>query len=344
MKLTYEDSGVNREKGYEEVSMIKELVKKTHTDDVLNGLGGFAGLMRIKTEEMEDPVLVSGTDGVGTKLMIAQEMDIHDTIGIDLVAMCVNDVLCQGARPLFFLDYIATGELKPHKMKEIVAGVTEGCLQGKSALIGGETAEMPGLYGEDDYDLAGFSVGIVDKKDIITGEEIKPGDVALALNSSGIHSNGYSLVRLVLEKNNINYPDTLEGYDRPIGEVLLEPTRIYAKEVLALLDKIDIHGIAHITGGGIYENIPRVLPEGMGLEIEISKDHVPQVFKTLQDLGGIETTEMFNTFNMGLGMVLFIPQEDLELAKEVLDDLGTGYRQVGEVTEAFEGVQLKWLD
>lgn len=344
MKLTYEDSGVNREKGYEEVSMIKELVKKTHTDDVLNGLGGFAGLMRINTKDMEDPVLVSGTDGVGTKLMIAQEMDIHDTIGIDLVAMCVNDVLCQGATPLFFLDYIATGELKPHKMKEIVSGVTEGCVQGKSALIGGETAEMPGLYGEDDYDLAGFSVGIVDKKDIITGEAIEKGQIALALNSSGVHSNGYSLVRLVLEKNNIKYTDTLDGYDKPIGEVLLEPTRIYAEEVLSLLDKMDLHGIAHITGGGIYENIPRVLPDGLGLEIEISKDDVPQIFKTLQELGGIETMEMFNTFNMGLGMVLFISAEDLELAEEILQKVGTGYRVVGEVTDAFEGVQLKWLD
>lgn len=344
MKLTYEDSGVSREKGYEEVSLIKELVKKTHTQDVLNDLGGFAGLMRINTKEMEEPVLVSGTDGVGTKLMIAQEMDRHDTIGIDLVAMCVNDVLCQGATPLFFLDYIATGELKPHKMKEIVSGVTEGCIQGKSALIGGETAEMPGLYGKDDYDLAGFSVGLVDKKDIITGEDIEKGHVAIALNSSGVHSNGYSLVRLVLEKNNIKFTDTLEGYDRSIGEVLLEPTRIYAEEVLSLLEKIKIRGIAHITGGGIYENIPRVLPKGLGLEVEVAQSDVPQIFRTLQELGGIETTEMFNTFNMGLGMVLFIAKEDVEQAEEILSKIGSGYRIVGEVTDEFEGVQLKWQD
>lgn len=342
MKLTYKDSGVDVKKGYEEVQLIKGMVESTHNKQVLTGLGGFAGLFALNNEDYKEPVLVSGTDGVGTKLMIAQALDKHNTIGIDLVAMCVNDVLCQGAKPLFFLDYIATGELEPKKMQSIIQGVVDGCKQSDSALIGGETAEMPDLYDPDSYDLAGFSVGVVDKEKIITGEAIKAGDMAIALKSSGIHSNGLSLARKALEVNDIDFKDTLEGYDQSIGEVLLTPTKIYAKEINSLLDKVSIHGIAHITGGGLDENLSRVFPEGTGLKIHWPQENVPQIFQTIQQLGNVETQEMFNTFNMGIGMVVFIPEESLDEAISILNDLGSEFEVLGAVDNQTKGIEVTW--
>ncbi|SDI83791.1 phosphoribosylformylglycinamidine cyclo-ligase [Dolosicoccus paucivorans] len=342
MKLTYKDSGVDVKKGYEEVQLIKGMVESTHNKQVLTGLGGFAGLFALNKDEYKEPVLVSGTDGVGTKLMIAQALDKHDTIGVDLVAMCVNDILCQGAKPLFFLDYIATGELDPEKMQAIIQGVVDGCKQSDSALIGGETAEMPDLYDPESYDLAGFSVGVVDKEKIITGEAIKPGDVAIALKSSGIHSNGLSLARKALEVNDIDFKDTLEGYDKSIGEVLLTPTKIYAKEINGLLEKVSLHGIAHITGGGLDENLMRVLPKETGLKIHWPQENVPQVFQTIQQLGNVETQEMFNTFNMGIGMVVFVPEDSLEEAQNILNDLGSEFEVLGAVDNQTEGIEVTW--
>ncbi|MGX7349299.1 phosphoribosylformylglycinamidine cyclo-ligase [Dolosicoccus paucivorans] len=342
MKLTYKDSGVDVKKGYEEVQLIKGMVESTHNKQVLTGLGGFAGLFALNKDEYKEPVLVSGTDGVGTKLMIAQALDKHDTIGVDLVAMCVNDILCQGAKPLFFLDYIATGELDPEKMQAIIQGVVDGCKQSDSALIGGETAEMPDLYDPESYDLAGFSVGVVDKEKIITGEAIKPGDVAIALKSSGIHSNGLSLARKALEVNDIDFKDTLEGYDKSIGEVLLTPTKIYAKEINGLLEKVSLHGIAHITGGGLDENLTRVLPKETGLKIHWPQENVPQVFQTIQQLGNVETQEMFNTFNMGIGMVVFVPEDSLEEAQNILNDLGSEFEVLGAVDNQTEGIEVTW--
>lgn len=342
MKLTYKDSGVDIKKGYEEVQLIKGMVESTHNKQVLTGLGGFAGLFALNQEDYKEPILVSGTDGVGTKLMIAQALDKHDTIGIDLVAMCVNDILCQGAKPLFFLDYIATGELDPEKMKDIIQGVVDGCKQSDSALIGGETAEMPDLYDAKSYDLAGFSVGVVDKDKIITGEAIQPGDVAIALKSSGIHSNGLSLARKALEVNDIEYTQTLEGYDQSIGEVLLTPTKIYAQEITQLLNKVPVHGIAHITGGGLDENLSRVLPEGTGLKVHWPQENVPQIFQTIQALGNVDTQEMFNTFNMGIGMIVFIPESSLDEATAVLESLDSEFKVLGAVDDETKGLELTW--
>lgn len=342
MGLNYEAAGVNIEAGYEQVKLIKESIKRTTTENVLTDVGGFSGLVRLGAPEMEDPILVSGTDGVGTKLILAQELGIHNTVGIDLVAMSVNDILCQGAKPLFFLDYIATGKLVPEKMAEIVAGVAEGCVQSHAALVGGETAEMPGLYSEDEYDLAGFAVGVVDRKDVITGHDIAEGDVAIGISSSGVHSNGFSLVRLILEKNNIAFTDTLEGYDKPIGEVLLTPTKIYVDQVKALISKVKVKGISHITGGGLYENVPRILPEGVGIEIDTKVIPKPQVFDTLQELGNVSDKDMYNTFNMGVGMIFFVSAEDVDISLEALKNSGEEAFVLGEVTSEFEGVDLQW--
>lgn len=342
MGLDYEASGVNKEAGYKQVSLIKDMVKKTHTPGVLTDVGGFAGLFAPDFTDMEEPVLVSGTDGVGTKLLLAQELDIHNTVGIDLVAMSVNDILCQGAKPLFFLDYIATGKLIPEKMAEVVEGVTEGCLQSEASLIGGETAEMPGLYEEDEYDLAGFAVGIVDRSKVITGQEIEQGDIAIGLPSTGVHSNGFSLVRAILEKNNIAFTDKIEGFEKSIGEELLTPTKIYLKEVQALVDKNMVRGLSHITGGGLYENIPRILPEGLGLTIDTGVIPNLNIFESLQELGKIETKEMYSTFNMGVGMVAFVSEKEAEEAVSVLEEVGTKPFILGSVTDEFEGVELDW--
>lgn len=341
MGLDYKAAGVDKEAGYKQVQLIKDMVQATFTDEVLTDVGGFSGLFQPNLTDVAEPVLVSGTDGVGTKLKIAQALDKHDTIGIDLVAMCVNDILCQGARPLFFLDYIATGKLDPEKMATIVSGVAEGCKQSSSALIGGETAEMPGLYGENEYDLAGFSVGMVDKKKIITGKDITAGDVAIGLASSGVHSNGFSLVRAVLDKHAIDFKDTVEGIDGPIGEALLEPTKIYANEIQALLQEVEIKGLAHITGGGLYENLPRVLPETFGIEIDTTVIPEQKIFQVIQELGGIATEEMYNTFNMGVGMVAFVSEEDTDQTLALLRAQGTEAFVLGQVSNAVEGVQLK---
>ncbi|MDU2219649.1 phosphoribosylformylglycinamidine cyclo-ligase [Finegoldia magna] len=327
MGLTYKDSGVDKEKGYEEVQIIKEIVKKTHGKEVLTGIGGFAGLFKPEISDMKEPVLVSGTDGVGTKIKLAMELDKHDTVGIDLVAMCVNDVLCQGAKPLFFLDYIATGSLKPKKMADLVRGVAEGCSQSECALIGGETAEMPGLYKKNDYDLAGFAVGIVDRDKIIDGSNIKEGDVAIALSSSGVHSNGFSLVRAALDVANVKLSDKFE--DTTVGERLLVPTRIYEKEISALLKEVEIKGIAHITGGGLYENVPRMLPENIGIEFDLKESEIDSVFKAIQKWGNVETKEMFSTFNMGIGMVIVVDAKDVDKSLEILQKIDPKAKKCG---------------
>lgn len=327
MGLTYKDSGVDKEKGYEEVQIIKEIVKKTHGKEVLTGIGGFAGLFKPEISDMKEPVLVSGTDGVGTKIKLAMELDKHDTVGIDLVAMCVNDVLCQGAKPLFFLDYIATGSLKPEKMADLVRGVAEGCTQSECALIGGETAEMPGLYKENDYDLAGFAVGIVDREKIIDGSNIKEGDVAISLSSSGVHSNGFSLVRAALDMANVKLSDKFE--DTTVGERLLVSTRIYEKEISALLKEVQIKGIAHITGGGLYENVPRMLPENIGIEFDLKESEIDPVFKAIQEWGNVETKEMFSTFNMGIGMVVVVDAKDVDKSLEILQKIDPKAKKCG---------------
>ncbi|MEC1387249.1 phosphoribosylformylglycinamidine cyclo-ligase [Aerococcus viridans] len=340
MGLDYKSAGVNKEAGYQQVQLIKDMMKATYTDQVMTETGGFSGMVELGASDMKAPVLVSGTDGVGTKLMVAQEVGIHDTVGMDLVAMCVNDIICQGAKPLFFLDYIATGKLVPEKMASIVQGVADGCKQAGAALIGGETAEMPGMYGEDDYDLAGFAVGLVDKEKIISGKDIKAGDIAIALPSSGVHSNGFSLVRAILEKNNISFNDQYRDTNRTVGEVLLTPTKIYAKDVLALIEAVTVKGLAHITGGGLFENIPRTLPEGLGLAV--NRDQIPtlDIFDYLQDLGQVAEDEMFGTFNMGVGMVIFLDPADVDTALQVLAANNSGAFKLGQVTTQADGVSF----
>ena len=306
-KLTYKDSGVDIHAGYETVRLIRDHVKRTYTKGVVSDIGGFGGMFAIDKDAYEEPVLVSGTDGVGTKLMIAFKTDRHDTIGEDAVAMCVNDVICQGAKPLFFLDYIATGRLLPEKTADIVKGVANGCVKAGAALIGGETAEMPGLYSEGEYDIAGFCVGIVDKKKIIDGSKIIEGDVLIGIPSSGIHSNGYSLVRKVFfDRNNYSVDEYIDELGCTLGESLITPTRIYPKLILDLISKFEIKGMSNITGGGFYENIPRMFPEGITADIETENIDVLPIFRLIQKEGNIDTDEMYSTFNMGIGMVLAV--------------------------------------
>ena len=338
MGLDYKSAGVNKEAGYQQVQLIKDMMKATYTDQVMTETGGFSGMVELGASDMKAPVLVSGTDGVGTKLIVAQEVGIHDTVGMDLVAMCVNDIICQGAKPLFFLDYIATGKLVPEKMASIVQGVADGCKQAGAALIGGETAEMPGMYSEDAYDLAGFAVGLVDKEKIISGKDIKAGDIAIALPPSGVHSNGFSLVREILEKNNISFNDQYRDTNRTVGEVLLTPTKIYAKDVLALIDAVTVKGLAHITGGGLFENVPRTLPEGLGLAINRNQIPTLDIFDYLQDLGQVAEDEMFGTFNMGVGMVIFLDPADVDAALQVLAANDSGAFKLGQVTTQTDGV------
>lgn len=341
MPINYKDAGVDVANGQKEVELIKKLVEKTQSENVLSKLGGFSGLFSLENLNIKNPVLVSGTDGVGTKVMLAQMMDKHDTIGIDCVAMCVNDILCQGAKPLFFLDYIACGKLIPEKMEKIVKGVADGCLQANSSLIGGETAEMPGLYKENDYDLAGFCVGIVDKEKIITGEKIKKGDHIFGLKSSGIHSNGYSLVRkIVLEKEKLSLDEKIEGLDTSLGEELLKPTKIYVKEILALLEKIEINGLSHITGGGFYENIPRMIPEGLCAKIDVRNIPLPKIFSLLEKWGELDKKDMYETFNMGVGLVFAADKNDIEKVKEIIDE--DELLDLGEVIENDEKIDLKF--
>jgi phosphoribosylformylglycinamidine cyclo-ligase len=341
MALTYKESGVDKEAGYKEVQLIKNLVKKTHIPGVLSDLGGFSGLFQLDTNEYKEPVLVSGTDGVGTKLKLAFMMDKHDTIGEDCVAMCVNDILCQGAKPLFFLDYIATGKLIPEKMAAIVEGVSNGCIKARTALIGGETAEMPGFYNENEYDMAGFCVGVVDKNKIINGFEIQEGDLIIGLPSTGIHSNGYSLVRkIVFEKQNLNVDSYIDELGSTIGEELLKPTRIYVDPVYDLIQRFNIKGLSHITGGGFYENIPRMLPKGLSANIDCSNIDTPKIFKLLQDWGNISIDEMYSTFNMGVGMILVIAKKELEDIEKYLVDKDEKFYLLGEIKKGDEGVVL----
>lgn len=333
-KLTYKDAGVDTKEGERAVSLMKEHVKKTFNDNVLTGLGSFGGLFRLPVEGMKEPVLVSGTDGVGTKLQIAFMMDKHNTVGIDCVAMCVNDVLCQGATPLFFLDYIATGKVTAEKIADIVSGIAEGCAQGKSALIGGETAEMPGFYGEDEYDMAGFSVGIVDKEKIITGDAIKEGNAIIGIPSSGIHSNGYSLVRKIFfEKMGYTVDTHIDELGETLGEALLRPTRIYANACGAVTPNFDVKGIVHITGGGFFENIPRVLPDDIAVSIDRGTWKELPIFGLIQKCGDIEDMEMFSTFNMGIGMMMFVDEKDADAVVKALKDAGEEASVIGKTVK-----------
>lgn len=341
MGLTYKDAGVDKEAGYKEVQLIKGLIKKTHIPGVLSDIGGFSGLFQLDTNKFKEPVLVSGTDGVGTKLRVAFMMDKHDTIGEDAVAMCANDILCQGAKPLIFLDYIATGKLVPEKMASIVEGVSNGCIKAGCALIGGETAEMPGFYSEDEYDIAGFCVGVVDKTKIINGSTIQEGDVILGLPSSGIHSNGYSLVRkIVFEKENMDVNVFVEELGTTIGEELLKPTRIYTHPVYDLVENFNIKGLSHITGGGFYENIPRMLPEDLAAHIDTKLIDTPMIFNLLQKWGNIQTDEMYGTFNMGVGMVMVVGKDDVEGVKSFLAEKDEKVYVLGEIRKGSREVVL----
>jgi len=341
MTISYKDAGVDKEAGYRQVELIKNIVKRTHTKDVLTNIGGFAGLFKLDTNSYKEPVLVSGTDGVGTKVKIAFMMDKHNTIGEDCVAMCVNDILCQGAKPLFFLDYIATGKLIPEKMADIVEGIANGCIKGECALIGGETAEMPGLYKAHEYDLAGFCVGIVDKERIIDGSNITKGDIIIGLPSSGVHSNGYSLVRkVVFEKNNMAIDEFIPELGTTIGEELLKPTRIYTKTVRALVENFNVKGMAHITGGGFYENIPRIIPEGLTACIHTDRIDTPEIFKLMQKWGNIHIEEMYSTFNMGIGMVVIVSKEEAEEILNLLEEQGEKGVLLGEIEKGQEKIVL----
>ena len=340
--MDYKNAGVDIEAGYRSVELIKKHIAETMRPEVLGGIGGFSGAFSMKGfTQMEEPVLVSGTDGVGTKLKLAFLMDRHDTVGIDCVAMCVNDIACAGGEPLFFLDYIACGKNYPEKIAQIVKGVSDGCRQCGAALIGGETAEMPGFYPEDEYDLAGFAVGIVDRKDLITGEKVVPGDVLVGIASSGVHSNGFSLVRKVFEMT----PEALGTYydelGASLGETLLAPTKIYVKALRSVREAgVDIHGCSHITGGGFYENIPRMLPEGAKARIRLDSYQVPAIFKLLQQKGGIEDHVMYNTYNMGIGMMLAVSPEEADRAVSAIRSAGEEAFIVGSVTAGEKGVEL----
>lgn len=332
-KLTYKEAGVDTKEGERAVKLMKDHVKRTFNENVLTDIGGFGGLFSLPLEGIDEPVLVSGTDGVGTKLKLAFMMDKHDTVGIDLVAMCVNDILCQGATPLFFLDYIATGKVSAEKIAEIVSGVAEGCKQGYSALIGGETAEMPGFYGDGEYDMAGFSVGVVDKKKIITGAEIEEGDVIIGLPSTGIHSNGYSLVRKLFFENLGLEPDKyVEELGETLGEALLKPTKIYAKACGAV-KYLSVKGIVHVTGGGFYENVPRILPEDMAAAFDVSSWEAPPIFDYIQKSGDIEEREMFSTFNMGIGMMMVVSPEEAGTVLNAVRGVGEQAYIIGQIIE-----------
>jgi len=332
--MTYKEAGVDIDAGNEFVRLIKPLVEGTKRDGVIGGIGGFGGFFQLDTKKYENPVLVSGTDGVGTKLKVAFMMNRHDTIGIDLVAMCVNDIVVSGAEPLFFLDYIATGRLEPSLLVEVVKGITEGCRLAGCALIGGETAEMPSIYQDGEYDLAGFAVGVVEKERIIDGSGIRPGDRVIGLSSSGLHSNGYSLARKVIfDKMGFRVSDKIDILNRTIGEELLTPTRIYVKTILHMARHFDIKGIAHITGGGLTENIPRVLPEGTKVVLYPGRWNAQAIFYLIEKWGNIERDEMYRDFNMGIGMALILPEGQIEAAMRELIRCGEEPYLIGEVVE-----------
>lgn len=337
----YAASGVDITAGYRSVELMKQHIKKTMTPGVCSDVGGFGGLFEMDLEGISKPILVSGTDGVGTKLKIAFLMDKHDTVGIDCVAMCVNDIICCGAKPLFFLDYIACGKNIPERIADIVKGVCEGCVQSGAALIGGETAEMPGFYPVDEYDLAGYSTGVVDKAKIIDNKTMKPGDIIIALPSSGVHSNGFSLVRKVfdIENADIKAPVASLG-GKSLGETLLTPTKIYVKPVLSLLEKVSVKGISHITGGGFYENIPRSIPDGLCAKINKDSVKILPIFKLIQETGNITERDMFNTFNMGVGMSIVVSKEDSQKALDSLKASGEDAYIIGEIIESDNKIEI----
>ena len=340
--MDYKNAGVDIEAGYKSVELMKKHIKTTMRPEVLGGIGGFAGAFSLaKIKDMEEPILLSGTDGCGTKVQLAYIMDKHDTIGIDAVAMCVNDIACSGGEPLFFLDYIACGKNYPEKIATIVSGVAEGCNQSGAALVGGETAEHPGLMPEDEYDLAGFAVGVVEKKDLITGESIKPGDTLIGIASSGVHSNGFSLVRKVFEMTKESLDTYYDELGKTLGEALIEPTRIYVKALKSVKDAgITIKGCSHITGGGFYENIPRMLPDGVRAQVKKDSYEVPAIFKLLAKKGDIDEHMMYNTYNMGLGMVLAVDPADVDKTMEAIKAAGDTPYVVGKITDGEKGVTL----
>lgn len=346
MSDAYKQAGVDIAAGNEAVERMKKHVQRTFRPEVLTDLGGFGGLFGLDRSEYEEPVLVSGTDGVGTKLMLAFAMGQHDTIGIDAVAMCVNDIVVQGAEPLFFLDYLACGQVTPEKIEAIVKGIADGCLQAGCALIGGETAEMPDMYRAEEYDIAGFAVGIAEKRKLVDGSRIAPGDVVLGLASSGLHSNGYSLVRkLFLKDGSYELGQTVPELNATLGEVLLTPTRIYVKSVLSLLKQVDVKGLSHITGGGLIENIPRVLPSGVSVDLQRDSWPVQPVFTMLQTLGELSDIDLYRTFNMGIGMAVIVTEQEAAKAMEVAQAAGESVYQIGRVVEGdgvvlFDGVSL----
>ncbi|MEE1144402.1 MAG: phosphoribosylformylglycinamidine cyclo-ligase [Acutalibacteraceae bacterium] len=337
---SYKDAGVDVTAGYKAVELMKSHIKRTMNSGVLTGIGGFGGLFEPNIKDMKRPVLVSGTDGVGTKLKLAFLLDKHDTIGIDAVAMCVNDVICCGAAPLFFLDYIAVGKNIPEKVATIVSGIADGCVQSNCALVGGETAEMPGFYPVDEYDVAGFCVGMVDYDKIIDGSKLSDGDVLVGLKSSGVHSNGFSLVRKVFDINETTIHNTYDELSAPLGETLLTPTKIYVKPMLEIIKECDVHAISHITGGGFYENIPRMLGDNTRAVIEKSAVPVLPIFNCIQRVGNIPERDMFNTFNMGVGMSVVVAKEDAELALKILRDNGEDAYLVGEIIASENKVEL----
>ena len=338
---SYKAAGVDVTAGYKSVELMKQHVARTKIDGVVSGIGGFGGLFAPNVSGMTEPVLVSGTDGVGTKIKLAFLMDKHDTIGIDAVAMCVNDVICCGAKPLFFLDYIAIGKNYPEKVAEIVKGVADGCVMSECALIGGETAEHPGLMTVDEYDVAGFCVGLADKPKMIDGSKLKAGDVLVALRSSGVHSNGFSLVRKVFDINENTINNTYPELDKTLGETLLTPTKIYVKPLFALMKEVEVKAVSHITGGGFYENIPRMLNDGLSAKINKSAVPVLPIFDLIQRVGGISEHDMFNTFNMGVGMLVAVDKNDADKALEVLKANGEDAVIIGEVVEGNDGVVIE---
>lgn len=338
--LTYKDSGVDIDAGNESVKLIKDYVKATYRSEVLGDLGGFGGLFALK--KYDEPILVSGTDGVGTKLKIAFKLNKHDTIGQDAVAMCVNDILVQGAEPLFFLDYLAVGKLEPQKVAEIVKGVANACKESGCALIGGETAEMSGFYKLGEYDIAGFAVGVVEKKKLITADKVHEGDILIGLPSSGLHSNGFSLVRkIVFDVKKMTGDEYIEELDKKIAEELLTPTRLYPKVCLPLINKFNIHGMVHITGGGFYDNIPRALPQDLGVEIDGESWELPQIFWLLKQWGNVDWKEMYRTFNCGIGMILIVDKNDVDEISKHLKDNGEEFYQIGKVVKGNHEVKIK---
>lgn len=340
-KITYKSAGVDVEAGYEAVSLMKQHTQRTLVPGVIGGLGSFGGFFEIDTEKYKKPILVSGTDGVGTKLQMAFMTGIHDTIGIDCVAMCVNDIACHGAKPLYFLDYIGTGVLEPKVAAEVVKGICDGCIEAGCALIGGETAEMPGFYSKGEYDLAGFAVGVVDKDKVINGTKVEEGDAIIGLASSGIHSNGYSLVRkLFFEMNDYGIDEYMPELESTLGQALLTPTRIYVKTILELAESFEIRGIAHITGGGFIENIPRTIPAGLKAEIQLGSFPVLPIFSLMQRLGNIDLKEMYNTFNMGIGLIMIVKQNEAEQILAALSGRDEKAYLIGKVVSGEGGIEL----